>query len=55
MYEAYQQIGLEATFVRVSEAGHALEQENSSPSSPSPDEIQQIVLDFFRAHLVVTR
>jgi acetyl esterase/lipase len=52
MYEAYQQAGLEATLVRVREAGHGFQQENISPS---PDEIEQIVLDFFIEHLVVTR
>jgi len=55
MYEAYQQAGLEATLVRVSEAGHDLGLKSSNPISPSADEIEQIVLDFFIEHLVVTR
>ena len=55
MYEAYQQVGLEVTLVRVSEAGHAFKQETPNPISPSLDEIDQIILDFFIEHLVATR
>ncbi|MFC1847338.1 alpha/beta hydrolase fold domain-containing protein [Chloroflexota bacterium] len=55
MYEAYQQVGLEVTLVRISEAGHAFKQETPNPISPSLDEIDQIILDFFIEHLVATR
>ena len=55
MYEAYQQVGLEVTLVRVSGAGHAFKQETPNPISPSLDEIDQIILDFFIEHLVATR
>lgn len=55
MYEAYQQMGLEATLVRVREGGHGFAQETSSPISPSVDEIEHIVLDFFVKNLVYKR
>ncbi|MFC2067788.1 alpha/beta hydrolase fold domain-containing protein [Chloroflexota bacterium] len=54
MYEAYQQAGLKPTLVKVSGAGHGFKQETSSPISPSRDEIQQILLEFFIKHLVPT-
>jgi len=53
MYEAYQRVGLEATLIRVSEAGHSSWQKISSPIAPSLDEIEQIVMDFFVEHLVL--
>ena len=55
MYRLYQQAGLEASLIRVSDADHIFEQVTDSPISPSIDEIEQIVLDFFVKHLLRTR
>jgi dipeptidyl aminopeptidase/acylaminoacyl peptidase len=55
MYGAYQQAGLEASMIRVSDADHVFEKATDSPISPSLDEIEQIVLDFFVEHLLLGR
>ena len=55
MYETYQHAGLEVSLLRVSDAGHLFEQVTENKISPSIDEIEQIVLDFFVKHLVYTR
>ena len=55
MHRIYQQEGLEASLIRVSGAGHLFEQVTESKISPSVEEIEQIVLDFFVKHLVYTR
>jgi len=55
MYRTYQQAGLEASLIRVSEADHVFQQATDRPISPSLEEIEQIVLDFFVKHLLRTR
>jgi len=55
MYGAYQQAGLEASMIRVSDADHQFKKATDSPISPSLDEIEQIVLDFFVEHLLLGR
>jgi len=55
MYEAYQELGLEATLVEVKDAGHTFKQLIDNPISPSEKEIEQIVLEFFVQHLLCTR
>ncbi len=55
MYRIYQQTGLEASLIRVSDADHGFEQAADSPISPSIDEIEQIVLNFFVKHLLRNR
>ncbi len=55
MYKTYQQAGLEASLIRVSGADHVFKQAADSPISPSMEEIEQIVLDFFVKHLLRTR
>ena len=52
MLEAYRQAGLEATLVVVTGAGHGFKPLTESPVSPSLEEIEQFVLDFFLKHLV---
>jgi len=54
MYWTYQQAGLEASLIRVSEADHVFQQATDRPISPSMEEIEQIVLDFFVKHLLRT-
>ena len=53
MHRKYQQTGLETSLIRVSDADHVFRQAADSPISPSIDEIEQIVLDFFVKHLVL--
>ena len=53
MYEAYQEAGLEATLIEVTGAGHGFAAVTSSPISPSLDEIEQIVLEFFIKYLLL--
>jgi len=55
IYQAYQQAGLEAELIKVSNAGHGLRQKTDSPISPSLDEIEQVRLDFFIKHLLLNR
>ncbi|GAI35824.1 unnamed protein product, partial [marine sediment metagenome] len=55
MYQAYQQAGLEAMLIKVSHAGHIFRQLTDSPISPSLDEIEQVRLDFFIKHLLISR
>ncbi len=59
IHEAYQKAGLEAAFTRISAASHGLasfyESSPDSPISPSGEEIEQIVLDFFIKHLLRSR
>lgn len=52
MCQAYLEAGLEVTLVMVSGAGHGFKPLTESPISPSPEEIEQLVLDFFLEHLV---
>lgn len=52
MYQAYRGLGLEVTLVEVSGAGHGFKPATSNPVSPSSQEIEQLVLDFFLQHLV---
>ena len=51
MYQAYRQAGLEVTLIKVAGAGHGLKQVTDNPISPSPKEIDRIVLEFFIKHL----
>ncbi len=51
MYQAYRQAGLEATLIKVTGAEHGLKQVTDSPISPSPEEINRIVLEFCVKHL----
>ena len=53
MYEAYQQAGLEATLIEVTGADHGFRAVTSNPISPSLDEIEQTVLEFFIKHLLL--
>ena len=55
MYRIYQQTGLEASLIRVSDADHLFQQAADRHISPSMEEIEQIVLDFFVKHLLRTR
>ena len=55
MYRIYQQAGLEVSLIRVSDADHVFKQAAESKISPSVEEIEQIVLDFFIKYLVYTR
>jgi dipeptidyl aminopeptidase/acylaminoacyl peptidase len=52
MYQAYLQSGLEVTLLIVSGAGHGLKPLAEVPISPSAEEVEWIVLDFFLEHLV---
>ncbi|MBA7493238.1 hypothetical protein ES702_03794 [subsurface metagenome] len=55
MHQAYQQVGLEATLIKVAGAGHSFKQVTDKPISPSHKEIEQMVRDFFIKHLLPTR
>jgi len=55
IYRSYQQAGLEAELIKVSNAGHGFRQETDSPISPSLDEIEQERLDFFIKYLLLNR
>jgi len=55
MYKTYRQTGLEASLIRVSGADHHFKQVADRHVSPSIEEIEQIVLDFFVKHLLRTR
>jgi len=55
MYKTYQQAGLETSLIRVSDADHLFKQIADRHISPSMEEIEQIVLDFFVKHLLITR
>jgi len=55
MYRIYQQTGLEVSLIRVSDADHIFRQVTDRHISPSIEEIEQIVLDFFVKHLLRTR
>ena len=50
MHQAYQRAGLESTYIKVALARHSF----VSPfrMSPSPAAIQQMVIDFFKKHLL---
>ena len=50
MYQAYKRAGLEAKLVKVKNAGHGFLSNNTI--SPSIEEINQIVLQFFVEHLL---
>ncbi len=52
MYQAYQKAGIEVTLIKVTGAGHGFKPVTDNPISPSPQEINEIVLDFFLKHLV---
>ena len=53
IYEAYQQVGLETTLIKVTGAGHGLNKITDNPISPPQAEIDQMVLDFFSNNLPV--
>ncbi len=52
MYRIYQQTRLEASLIRVSDADHLFQQAADRHISPSLEEIEQIVLNFFAKHLL---
>ena len=52
MYDAYQALGLDAALIKVVGAGHGFINRPGQPAiSPSPQEINQAVYDFFLKHL----
>lgn len=55
MLKAYQELGLEATLVKVIGAGHGFTQVTDKLVSPSLKEIDRLVLDFFVKHLLSAR
>ncbi|MEW6141632.1 MAG: alpha/beta hydrolase [Chloroflexota bacterium] len=52
MYDAYKALGLDATLIKVVGAGHGfVNRHGQPPISPSPQEIDQAVYEFFLKHL----
>jgi acetyl esterase/lipase len=52
MYDAYKAAGLDVTLIKAAGAGHGfVNQPGKPPISPSPQEIEQAVYDFFLKHL----
>jgi len=54
MYQAYIETGLRAELIKITGAGHGFKQMAQQPISPSREEVEQEVLDFFLKELVNT-